>query len=346
MKKIITIILTVILCFGLSVYHVEAANIVGNIEAFSIDMSNVENMLKKRRMQEFHIIGDYLYITERFAVDKDNLENDLAIIKMKIIDNTTTNIKDDYMIIRNAGHGETLDAYTYNGNVYFLIGCKAGNNGDFFSTQIGRVEYDAGRIMDYTKVQRLTGFDYANKKSTDNGTVTRVAACCSEKRIKFITYLEKKNKNNNIIKYLQYSNYDLNVVNDIIEKNYKKNELYTSFKNNNSLKKACVNSNLIKRVKGVEELPNESFQGIEAKGEFNYIAGGGSSDTYPIIWKLKNGVKQSSYKILNYTNVDKSVINANNTEIEGLCIVNDELYFALVKSTTEIHIIKTSLTNF
>lgn len=86
MKKIITIILTVILFFGLSVYHVEAANIVGNIEAFSIDMSNVENMLKKRRMQEFHIIGDYLYITERFAVDKDNLENDLAIIKMKIID--------------------------------------------------------------------------------------------------------------------------------------------------------------------------------------------------------------------------------------------------------------------
>ena len=321
----------------------EAAELKGAKEQFKVNMQNVEKKFKVHRMQEFHIIGNDFYMTQRFANNKDNVENDVAILKFTIANNVASYSAGNYMIIEDSGHGETLDAYTYDKKTYFLIGNKGGDDKEHYSHQIGRVEYKKGKTINYTSLARLTGFDFANKKGVNNGKVLRVAACASTNRIRFITFLDKKNDNNKYQKCIQISEYDLGDLNTVLNK---KPTSYTTFEGNKALKDACKSWQLVWRKAGVNELPNDSFQGMEAKNDSIYFAGGAEDNLYPAIWRMTNGTWDSKRTIQSYVSIDNKTISTKNTEIEGLCIKDDTLHFGIVNSMSNIHIVSVPLKNF
>ena len=322
----------------------EAAELKGAKERFKVNMQNVEKKFKVHRMQEFHIIGNDLYMTQRFANNKDEKENDVAIIKFTIANNVASYTAGNYMIVENSGHGETLDAYTYGKKTYFLIGSKGKDDEDhnYYSHQIGRVEYKKGTTIKYTSVRRLTGFDFANQNAVNNGQVQRVAACSSADIIWFITFLGKKNANNKYQDCIQISAYALGKVNEAFDD---KSTLYTTFEKNESLKGACKSTKLIWRKAGVNELPNDSFQGMEAFNASVCFAGGTEGSSYPEIWCLTGGTWDSKRTLKSYVNLDNKVVSTKNTEIEGLCIKGGELYFGIVNSMSNIHIVSVPLVN-
>ena len=86
-----------------------------------------------------------------------------------------------------------------------------GKGYDHYALQIGRVEFSAGAVYNYSSIKRLTGFGYANQNNVNNGTPLRVAAATSGDKIVFRALLEK-----NTVKYVQYSTYSLSAVNNAL----------------------------------------------------------------------------------------------------------------------------------
>lgn len=126
-----------------------------------VDMSNVESMFKVRRMQEFHIQGSNLYITERCDYDGDGYQDDCAILKFTILNKVATYTKGNYTVIKNSGHGETLDMFTYKNITYFLVGCKDADEDkdsslSHYSLQIGRVQFSPGAVYGYASIKRVS----------------------------------------------------------------------------------------------------------------------------------------------------------------------------------------------
>ena len=66
----------------------------------TVNMSNVESVFKVRRMQEFHIKSNELYITERCDYDGDNSQDDFAILKFTITNGVANYTSGNYTVIK------------------------------------------------------------------------------------------------------------------------------------------------------------------------------------------------------------------------------------------------------
>ena len=63
------------------------------------------------------------------------------------------------MVLKNFGHGQTLEWFEHNSKAYFWVTCKANEAYDFkWGTQIGRIQYKPTdkKGIDYTEIPRFS----------------------------------------------------------------------------------------------------------------------------------------------------------------------------------------------
>lgn len=204
----------------------------------------------------------------------------------------------DHMVIRGAGHGQTLEVYNYNGKKYLLVSCgskKTYNRTLWWSTQIGRIEYKPGAFINNSQVKRLTYLNYSNKKAKRFGTTMRVDAALTPDKSTLVIW--KLNERGNS----EYSAYKFSVVNKEFDK-AKNNEV--NVKKNKRIRKALVFST--KQYK----LKSRSIQGFaisnKTGGKYNLFVSSGDERYYKL-----SGISIYKYEIKNGKVRHKSTARLN-----------------------------------
>lgn len=139
--------------------------------------------------QKCFIVQDTAYAIQINQSSKSLGINDVYIARGSVNrDAKTITFESDYMTLKDFGHCQTLDYYSYNDQFYLWIaldgrqvkkdGKKTGN---YWGTQLGRIQYTPGQtISSYTEVTRLANFIQANSTGTDVGMLKRVETAVSE----------------------------------------------------------------------------------------------------------------------------------------------------------------------
>lgn len=209
-------------------------------------------------MQNFYN-GDYLYVTQningtvylsRYYVSRDGYYHYV-----------------DHMTINNAGHGQTLEEFTYGGKTYFLMTLTENPiDGIYWSTDIGCVEYKGGTTINSNNQKRFVGIKVNGK--TD---VKRVDAALSSDKSQIAIW--KKNADNEIeICTYSFDEFKKILLNDTTG---------TTASISKLTEKHSINDSDL-------DFP-KSFQGIELSNEVDgvssiYIAGGNESeDDMPLV---------------------------------------------------------------
>ena len=255
-----------------------------------------------RAVQNFYIGSTYIYCTQR--VDGTTYLNRLKI-------EGKTAVYKDRMTFKNCGHGQSLDCYSYNGENYFYIGVKADDSTDYYwSVQIARVKYEAGKTYDYTDLNRFTYMNYASKSSSRLGDTYRVA--CGGNSKYTIFRIQTKNSSR-----VTWSIYDTAKLNKLLDKS-KTVRMDTS-----AARAACLYSFSSSVSSAIR--PNDSFQGIDLSTYSKLYTSGGADGQTPQIAKFnQNG---TYLKLLKISNVGKK-------EIEGVQCKDSKVYFVIVTGTT------------
>ena len=190
----------------------------------------------------------------------------------------------DHMVLRNVGHGQSMEVYNYNGKKYLMISCGSkgtSNSTLWWSTQIGRIEYKPGAFVNNSDIKRLTYLNYSNKKTKRFGTTVRVDATLTpDKNTLVIWKMNEKGQS-------EYSGYKFSVVNKELDK-AKNNEV--NVKENKKIKKALVfSTNAVK-------LAPRSFQGLavtnKSNGKYTLYISSGDERYYK-----KTGISIHKYEI-------------------------------------------------
>lgn len=226
-------------------------------------------------IQSFFVGSTYLYATRT---------NGTTVYLTRFTISGSNAVKKDRMVLKNIGKNQILEGYTYNGKMYFWIGCKPNPdvyNGDVSNMpmQLGRIQYSAdATISSYTDIVRFGYLDCANTSGTSFATpvsgksklVHRVDAGLSSDKTKIIIATRSCDGK---IQYSQYSNAFLNQVLDEAEANGNK---FVSFAQNpNLINGAGCEFSCVQNV-GERVLPNQGFQGMDVTSGYYsiYISGG------------------------------------------------------------------------
>ena len=255
-----------------------------------------------RAVQNFYIGSTYVYCTQRV--------NGTTYLNRLKIDGKTAVYK-DRMTFKNCGHAQSLDCFSYNGENYFYLGCKADDSTDYYwSLQIARIKYEAGKTYDYTDLNRFTYMNYASKSSTRLGDTYRVA--CGGNSKYTIFRIQTKNSSK-----VTWSIYDTAKLNKLLDKSK------TVSMNTAAARAACLYSFSSSVDAAIR--PNGSFQGIDLSTYSKLYTTGGADGQTPQIAKFNhNG---TYLKLLKISNV-------GNKEIEGVQCKDDRVYFLIVTGTT------------
>lgn len=215
----------------------------------------------------------------------------------------------DHMTINNAGHGQTLEEFTYGGKTYFLMTLTENPiDGIYWSTDIGCVEYKGGTTINSNNQKRFVGIKVNGK--TD---VKRVDAALSSDKSQIAIW--KKNADNEIeICTYSFDEFKKILLNDTTG---------TTASISKLTEKHSINDSDL-------DFP-KSFQGIELSNEVDgvssiYIAGGNESeDDMPLVIARynTNGNLKRAYRI-SYS------LAYSIQEMEGIHINGDYLNFGLV----------------
>jgi hypothetical protein len=223
----------------------------------------------------------------------------------------------DHMVIRGAGHGQTLEVYNYNGKKYLLVSCgskKTPNRTLWWSTQIGRIEYKPGAFINNSQVKRLTYLNYSNKKAKRFGTTMRVdAALTPDKKTLVIWKLNEHDKS-------EYAAYKFSEVNKAFDKVKGKD---VNVKDNKIIKKAIIFSTKLYKLKA------RSLQGFalsnKINGKYNLFVSSGDEGVYKISgisiykYEIKGGkIRYKSSVRLNADYVWSSFPPDDDDESEGI----------------------------
>lgn len=268
-------------------------------------------------VQNFYVNGSDLYTSQRY-------DGYVKITYFRIQNNVP--YFQNEMWLEDAGHGQTLEVYTYDGETYLLVSLKEYLDGDnVWSIQIGRVKYTPctqSNAIKYTDCKRFVQLTYANEDNISFGTIKRVDAAISSDNSTILIW--KRNIDNNN----EMTGYDFNAFNEALS-NAESN--YVSFKNNATMQS---NVEFSFNDEGVVNSIPSSVQGVELSNEKNglhsiYISSGDEKNGDIKIYRFNsNGTKKAEKKI---THTD--FMNENLLEIEGIHIVGNTLQFLLVNST-------------
>ncbi|SFI40087.1 hypothetical protein SAMN02799624_00828 [Paenibacillus sp. UNC496MF] len=248
-------------------------------------------------VQKAYIASTYVYVTQRSG-------GTVYLSRLLMSGSTATYV--DEMTITNAGHGQTLDMYTYNGVNYFYFSSKADPSTSYdWSLQVARLQYDAGTTRDYTDLHRFTYLNYADKTGSRLGDTYRVDGGGNSAYTIFRVQTAEGD--------VTWSVYDTVALNKLLDGS-EQVRLDSA-----DAVGACVAS-FTQSGDGIVR-PNGSFQGLDMLDDSEiYTSGGAEGDTPQIAMMSGTG----AYKTLvNVTNVGKH-------EIEGVQTKDGNVYFTIV----------------
>lgn len=239
----------------------------------------------------------YIYIFQNyyswyFMIDGQNTQvpGNYCLLSRCAIDSVNNTFsRTDAMLLKNIGHGQTIEKYQYGGNTYFLISCgsyQPSGSDKYWSVQIGRISYTGhtynqlkyeSNVVNNSNITRLVDLKYSNNNGTNLSSLTRLDAALSSSGDSLLIwkYGKKLNSLNQEEDIYQFSVYDFNVINQALS-NAPNNTV--SFFNNSTLTGACSGT-----FQNPSNLPS-SFQGVEVSdtGSNNlrsiYIASGDESN--------------------------------------------------------------------
>ena len=286
-------------------------------------------------IQSYYISGSEIYICQHYkeyefnGITYGNKDTgNLVLLSRCKLSNKTFTIQDS-MLLTNVGHGQTLDMYTYGGKTYFLISCggkRAGIGDTFWSTQLGRITYSAGTVLDNSNIKRLTYLDYSHDGDKSFGVIKRIDAALSTDKKRLLIWKQNLNGDN------QFSVYNFVAINQQLSSN---SSTTVSFQNNGVLKYACQYV-----FDNPASMPG-SIQGLELSNVANnmhsvYISSGNESKKenkeltitrFNTKGDFKKQVKISDKGVLGL--YDGSTETDVEAEIEGLKIAGSNLQFVL-----------------
>lgn len=257
----------------------------------------------------------YMYITQRKKCD--------TYLSKCVIDKEAKKVtRQSTMILKNFGHGQTLEYFEHNGKAYFWITAKANTAYEMkWGMQIARIQYKPGKVIkNYTGTVRFTDLNYANTDGEAFGKVKRADAALSDDGNTLLIWVRTtKNK-------LLFSTYDANVLNQLLDEKEGKEKCYISFKNNKTLQKACLGS-YEQHSTDKWTLPNESFQGAELTDSGTiYVVGGMPNDIPGLIVLTGKG---DTYRYSALITFENSEFKKMDQEIEGIQLKGDRAYIGI-----------------
>lgn len=261
-------------------------------------------------IQKTYIGSTYIYVIQRSGQN--------SYLSRCTINGGIANYK-DRMLLKNFGHGQTLEWFEHKNKPYFWVTCKANLAfpDRYWGTQIGRIEYKANQTIDYTSICRFSHLSYANKKGTSIGSVKRVDAALSSDKSKIIFWVQDTTGE------IQYSYYNTAKLNAELDKKEATSSKYVPC-TNSAIKSACYGS--FRQSEGNRVLPNGSCQGLEFSDAASiYVIGGGAGKKPKIAKMTGSG---SSYKY-SYLITAKHDNFGNKTESEGIQLKGNYVYFGI-----------------
>lgn len=285
-----------------------------NVSAAATLRYKIQGLTSSAAIQKTYIGSTYIYVIQRSGSN--------AILSRCKIDGKIAKYQ-DRMTLKNFGHGQTLEWFEYNSKPYFWVTCKANEAYDIkWGTQIGRLQYEAGKSIDYTEIPRFSHLSYANKSGSSIGEVKRVDAALSSDRKKVFFWVMDNTGE------IQYSFYNAEKLNKELDKKESQDSKFVPC-TSSAVKAACYGS--FTQSGSNRVLPNGSCQGLElSNGDSIYVIGGGVGDK-PKIAKLTGSGSNYKYSCLATTS------NSNfgsGTEAEGIQIKGDYLYFGVSDKTS------------
>lgn len=301
-KTIIAAMLAFLLVM-MSVTPAQAASPGKTVNASAKLAYNLKGLKFNRAVQKAYIADKYVYVTQREG-------STCHLSRLLIKGNNAEYV--DHMTIKNSGHCQTLDMYTYNGSNYFYFSSKSDpSTKQYWSLQVARLQYKAGKTVDYTDLNRFTYMNYANKKGSRQGTTYRVDGGGNSKYTFF--RIQTREGNTSSTDKVVWAVYDTAALNRLLDNNKQVRM------DSPAAIKAAVSS-FTQSGSGIIR-PNGSFQGGDLLGKTQLFTSGGAEGQTPQIAKISaSGKYQSLVKI---TNVGKH-------EIEGVQTKNGNVYFTIV----------------
>ncbi|MBQ4556061.1 MAG: hypothetical protein IJA60_00255 [Clostridia bacterium] len=299
LKRIMAVLLLVFMVCGAVVSVMAAATPKTEICTAATMAYELKGLPYNRAVQNFYIASKYIYVTQRIG--------ETTYLSRLTISGKKAYYK-DHMTIKRAGHGQSLDMYTYNDINYLYLGCKSESSDNHFSLQIARIKYEAGKTYDYTDLNRLTHMNYATKSTKSLGTTYRVAAGGNSKYTIFRIQTTGG--------AVTFSIYDTVKLNKLLDNS-------KSVAMNTDAARACNVKHFTQTGKNIVR-PNGSFQGIDMLGNSDIYVSGGLDGQTPQIARMSNN---GAYEKLVY------VSNVGKKEIEGLQCKNGNIYFLIIPNT-------------
>lgn len=298
--KLITSVSLAVLIFGMNVLPAFAATPGKTVNASATLAYNLKGLNHNLAVQKAYIASKYLYVTQRSGG---------TVYLSRLLMNGTNATYVDEMTITNAGHGQTLDMYTYNGINYFYFSSKADpSTTNNWSLQVARLQYSAGATYDYTDLHRFTYMNYADETGTRLGETYRVdGGGNSDYTIFRVQTVEGS---------VTWSIYDTVALNKLLDAN-------EQVRMDSS---AAVNANVTSITQSGSAIvrPNGSFQGFDMLGSTEIYTSGGAEGETPQIALMSN---TGAYKTL------VKITNVGTHEIEGVQTKDGNVYFNIVTDT-------------
>jgi hypothetical protein len=295
--KIVASAVLALLMFGITVLPAFAASPGKTVNAAATLAYNLKGLKHNLAVQKAYIASKYLYVTQRSGG---------TVYLSRLLMKGTTATYVDEMTVTNAGHGQTLDMYTYKNIDYFYFSSKADPSTSYdWSLQVARLRYSAGKKYDYTDLHRFTYMNYANKTGKRLGDTYRVDGGGNSDYTIFRVQTAQGS--------VTWSIYNTAALNKLLDSNEQVRM------DSAAAKKACVasftqtGSNIIR--------PNGSFQGFDMLGSTEIYTSGGAEGQKPRIALMS---KTGAYKTL------VNITNVGNHEIEGVQTKNGKVYFTIV----------------
>ncbi|SKA72500.1 hypothetical protein SAMN02745111_02364 [Eubacterium uniforme] len=309
-------------------------NINGDNLSYDYKITNIPSINSSNPAIQKTYIGDnYL-----FYIQRQGTTLYLSRVSLPTSGNVINASGASRMTLTNFGHSQVLEYFSYNGESYFWIGCKASSESYNWSTQLARVKFVAGGTTDYTACKRLSSMNCANQTGTSLGTVRRVEAALSTNKSYLLvwvrTYQIDENGNKSYYK-TRFSIYNATSVNNALTAYTASNHVPCT---DSSIKAACISS--------FEYVPGDSSEGVLRYGSNQGLEINNSKQIYVASEARSNGQSQGKYiyKLSSSGTILKRVFFTGNTmgvgsttEMEGLQIKDSKLYFALKDHSSGIN---------
>ncbi|WP_407945101.1 phage baseplate protein [Paenibacillus glycinis] len=303
MKKPLRLLASIglaLLMFGLTVLPAFAATPGKTVNASATLAYNLKGLHHNLAVQKAYIASTYLYVTQRSGG---------TVYLSRLLMNGTNATYVDEMTVTNAGHGQTLDMYTYKDSNYFYFSSKADPSTTYdWSLQVARLQYSAGATYDYTDLRRFTYMNYANGTGTRLGETYRVDGGGNSAYTIFRIQTAEGT--------VTWSVYDTIALNQLLD----------GSEQVRMDSAAAVNANVssVTQADGAIVRPNGSFQGFDMlSGTDIYTSGGAEGDTPQIAMMSSAGAYKTLVKIT----------NVGTHEIEGVQTKDGNVYFTVVTDT-------------